>query len=471
MSAGSWQWAALDDVATVTAGNPAPQGEEFFEGGTHPFVRVQDLGRLKFASHLNETADYVNDKASKTLRLFPRGSILFTKSGASLLLNQRAILGRDMHVVSHIGVAVPGPRIASEWLYYWLRTVDFADIAHGANMPSLPLAKVKKIMVPVPPLEEQSARVAEIEKQFSRLDEAVANLKRVKANLKRYKAAVLKAAVEGRLVETEAELARREGRSYETGAQLLQRILETRRSQWQGKGKYKEPAAPDTTDLPELPEGWVWATADQLSDKITDGEHISPNVIPSGVPLLSAKDVRDFGVVFEDVKYVSPDDAIKFRSRCDPERGDILIVSRGATVGRACRVNVDQAFCLMGSVILMKLHKLLESSYALFALKAGFFLTRLTAVSGSTAQQAIYIRDIRPLPLPLPPLEEQLRIVAEVDRRLSLLRETEVQVNTNLQRAERMRQSILASAFSGGIRTTETKWKMSNDLGSGAAHR
>ncbi len=59
-------------------------------------------------------------------------------------------------------------------------------------------------------------------------------------------------------------LARREDRSNETGAQLLQRILETRRSQWKGKGKYKEPAVPDTTDLPELPEGWVWATVGQL---------------------------------------------------------------------------------------------------------------------------------------------------------------------------------------------------------------
>ena len=61
--------------------------------------------------------------------------------------------------------------------------------------------------------------------------EGVANLKRVKANLKRHKAAILKAAVEGRLVLTEADLARRAGRSYETGAQLLQRILDTRRGQ------------------------------------------------------------------------------------------------------------------------------------------------------------------------------------------------------------------------------------------------
>jgi type I restriction enzyme S subunit len=133
-----------------------------------------------------------------------------------------------------------------------------------ASISSKTLAKAVPFIAP--PLEQQKCIVAEIEKQFSRLDEAVANLKRVKANLKRYKAAVLKTAVEGRLVETEAELARREGRSYETGEQLLHRILETRRSQWKGKGKYKEPIAPDTTDLPELPEGWVWANVDQLAE-------------------------------------------------------------------------------------------------------------------------------------------------------------------------------------------------------------
>ena len=88
--------------------------------------------------------------------------------------------------------------------------------------------------------------MAEIEKQFTRLEAGVAALRRVQANLKRYRAAVLKAACEGRLVPTEAELARQEGRTYETGAQLLERILTERRKKWNGKGKYKEPAKPDT---------------------------------------------------------------------------------------------------------------------------------------------------------------------------------------------------------------------------------
>ncbi|MHB1516546.1 MAG: restriction endonuclease subunit S [Acidiferrobacteraceae bacterium] len=97
----------------------------------------------------------------------------------------------------------------------------------------------------------------------------------------------------------------------------------------------------------------------------------------------------------------------------------------------------------------MKLNSLVESDYALPALKAGFFLTWITAMSGSTAQQAIYIREIRSLLLPLPPLAEQQFIVADIDRRLSQVREVETQVDTNLTRTERLRQTILGAAFSG----------------------
>ena len=88
------------------------------------------------------------------------------------------------------------------------------------------------IPFPLPPLPEQHRIVAEIEKQFSRLDASVAALKRAQANLKRYRASVLKAACEGKLVPTEAELARDEGRDYEPADRLLERILMERRARW-----------------------------------------------------------------------------------------------------------------------------------------------------------------------------------------------------------------------------------------------
>ena len=106
--------------------------------------------------------------------------------------------------------------------------------------------------------------MAEIEKQFTRLEAGVASLKRVQVALKRYRASVLKAACEGRLVPTEAELARRESRSYEPATTLLARILAERRNMWNGRGKYKEPVTIETTDLDPLPEDWSWVTWDTI---------------------------------------------------------------------------------------------------------------------------------------------------------------------------------------------------------------
>ena len=139
------------------------------------------------------------------------------------------------------------------------------------------------------PLAEQRRIVAEIETQFTRLDASVAALRRAQANLKRYRASVLKAACEGRLVPSEAELARSEGRDYELAGALLERTLAERRARWESQenrqGKYKEPSAQDTSDLPELPEGWVWATVDQLIVKpLVNGRSV--NTASEGFPVL-----------------------------------------------------------------------------------------------------------------------------------------------------------------------------------------
>ncbi len=153
-------------------------------------------------------------------------------------------------------------------------------------MNNISLANVKALLLPVPPFAEQHRIVAEIEKQFTRLDAAVSALKRVQAQLKRYRASVLKTACEGKLVPTEAELARSEGRDYEPADQLLARILKERRAKWEAdqlakmkakgkppgddkwKEKYKEPdPRTDLSELSSLPKGWIWVNLEQLSDE------------------------------------------------------------------------------------------------------------------------------------------------------------------------------------------------------------
>lgn len=124
------------------------------------------------------------------------------------------------------------PRFLSYYLQcpaYWKQVEENAV---GIALQNLNASKLAAFTVPVPPAVEQDEIVAKLDEQFSRLDAGVAALRRAQANLKRYRASVLKAACEGRLVPTEAELARQEGRTYETGEQLLTRILEERRASW-----------------------------------------------------------------------------------------------------------------------------------------------------------------------------------------------------------------------------------------------
>jgi type I restriction enzyme S subunit len=350
----------------------------------------------------------------------------------------------------------PKQNIDAKYLYYYVSSQRFRSEAEwhmtgAVGQRRVPTAYLRECRIPVAPLDQQKRIVAEIEKQFSRLDEAVANLERVKANLKRYQAAVLKATVEGRLVETEAELARREGRSYETGEQLLHRILETRRRQWQGKGKYKQPAAPDTTDLPDLPEGWVWAVSDVIFDFVTSGSRGWAQYYSESGSIFIRVGNLDHGTIDLDISEIQrvlpPASPEADRSRV--RSGDLLI-SITAELGMVAVVpeNLGDAY-INQHVAIARSTDFVDRNYIgwYFACEhAG--KKQLESLRRGATKAGLGLDDIRSVYIALPPLCEQHRIVVEVDRRLSLLRQTGVQVDANLRRAERLRQSILSKAFS-----------------------
>ena len=183
--------------------------------------------------------------------------------GPTNLCEQRCCIGRGLAAIRPVG------GIPSEFILYAIRDSEELLRARstGTTFGAIRGEDLRSHSLPLPPLPEQRRIVAEIEKQFTRLDASVAALKRVQANLKRYRASVLKAACEGKLVPTEAKLARADGRDYEPADRLLSRILSERRARWEAqekrRGKYKEPVAPDTSRLTALPADWAWATVDQ----------------------------------------------------------------------------------------------------------------------------------------------------------------------------------------------------------------
>ena len=443
----------LNDVADIVSGYGFPKELQGKSNGDLPFFKVGDISAAwnsgqKKLTQAQHHLDYA-EASSIRAKTFPQGTVVFAKIGEAIKLNRRAILGQPSIVDNNVMGLIPKDGIVDpNYLFYWSLMLRLGDISQATTVPSVRKSDVEQLSFPWIPLDQQKRIVAEIEKQFSRLDEAVANLKRVKANLKRYKAAVLKAAVEGRLVETEAERARREGRSYETGAQLLQRILETRRSQWQGKGKYKEPAAPDTTDLPELPEGWVWGTFGHLCQIQGGYAFRSSNYQPHGVPLVRISNLVNGTVQIKEDTVFLPKEFLDEFAGFLLQKGDTLIAMSGATTGKMATFSLDSPALLNQRVGRFKptvLSLIVPDYISLLAMQAS---GKVLADAYGAAQPNISPTEIEAMPVGVPPLAEQHRIVSEVDRRLSLLREIEGQVVANLQRAERLRQSVLRKAFS-----------------------
>jgi type I restriction enzyme S subunit len=411
-----------------------------------------DLTRLK----------YVPDSGG--LRLLD-GDVLFNNTNSPELVGKTtAIRGeKEWAFSNHMTRLRPPSGIAAQFLafqlhYLWMTGYFRYRCTHHVNQASI-ASKTLAASVPLilAPFEEQLRIVAEIEKQFTRLDDAVAGLKRVQANLKRYRASVLKAACEGRLVPTEAEVARKEGRSYETGEQLLARILKERRAKWEAEGESRcaEPLAPPRTGLSELPKGWTWATFDQLiAFGPQNGLYKPASAYGRGLPIVRIEDYQDDWSNERDrLKQLTVDDNEAATYGLLPS--DVLInrVNSPSHLGK-CMI-VAAALCpavFESNMMRIRFAVGVEPYWVATTLREASGRARLTSNAKWAVNQAsINQGDVRLTPVPLPPLNEQTRASAEVERRLTLATKLLSQMERHARYAERLRSGILAAAFSGRL--------------------
>ncbi|OIP14738.1 MAG: hypothetical protein AUK53_04940 [Betaproteobacteria bacterium CG2_30_59_46] len=464
-----WKITALENVCELVAGNPAPQGHQYFEKGKFNFVRVQDMGRMGDSTYLSETKDKINEQAITKLRLFPKGSVLFTKSGASTLNNQRAILGKDCYVVSHIAAALPQAGISSEWIYFALVCVDFADLAHSSVMPSLPLSKVKSIPVVIPPSNEQHRIIAKIEELFSELDKGIENLKTAQAQLKVYRQALLKHAFEGKLT---AQWRAANPDKLEPPAALLARIQTEREQryrqqlqQWEDAGKSgSKPKAPKplppltAEELTELPEGWITLCVENLFD-IEDGdrgEHYPTkgDFFDAGHCLfLNAKNVTKRGFAFQEMSFISEQKHLELR-KGTLKRGDMVFTSRG-TLGNIAHYNesieYEHVRINSGMFIIRDYDISLTPDFLYYHLNSPIITNQIEKLQSGTAQPQLPIREFKSFRFVIPSKVEQQKIVEELESKLSEIDQLDQTIKTSLQQAEALRQSILKRAFSGQL--------------------
>jgi type I restriction enzyme S subunit len=346
------------------------------------------------------------------------------------------------------------------------------SLVHGVGRPRLGLKWLRTLPMPVAPRPEQHRIVEAIESYFTRLDDAEATLERVQRNLKRYRASVLQAAVEGRLVPTEAELARAEGRDYEPASVLLERILAERRRRWEEaemaktkargrapkddrwRAKYPAPLPPDVAQLPDLPDGWCWASIDQLAHLVRNGYSKKPSA-NGNVRILRISAVRPMSVDFDDARWLPGSSDDYLRDLVEP--GDLLFTRYNgspALVGVSGLVRaVDQPTVHPDKLIKVRLiEHCVEPGYLELATNTGASRSFIEGRTRTTAGQAgISGGDIKQVPVPLAPLAEQRRISREVGALLSLADDAGKALRVNTLRCARLRQSILKWAFEGRL--------------------
>lgn len=457
-----WVATTLNDVLVnvIGGGTPSRNIPAYFDGSI-PWFTVKDMKSLKprdAKEHITE--DAIENSATN---LIPANT---------LVIATRIALGRAMRptvdcaINQDLKALILGSGIEPNFLLYWVCAHERAiqDLGSGTTVSGIRLETLRSLSVLLPPAAEQTRIVKKLEELLSDLDAGVAELKAAQKKLAQYRQSLLKAAVEGQLTADW----RAQHPPTETGAELLARILQERRTRWEAKqlekfasqgktppknwqGKYPEPIPPDTQNLPTLPEGWVWASVDQLATLLSGhtpkdaGTKTTPlgdihwfkvgdmNQDGNEEFLKSAQARFDGHIVSQLGLKIAPAGTIVF-----PKRGGAISTNKKRRLGIAASYDLNMMGMIPDEVI------------------ADWFWWWFCMIDlgqlcdGSNVPQ-INNPDIAPLAVPIPPTAEQRQIMKRLVAQFAAVKDLAHEIEVLLRQSTAQRQNILRAAFAGEL--------------------
>ncbi|MBL8188945.1 MAG: restriction endonuclease subunit S [Acidobacteria bacterium] len=475
----SWGTVVIDEVAEINPALPISNLPEDTEVSFLPMKAVEEE-----SGFFNPAMAKKYVEVRKGYTPFVDGDVIFAKITPCMENGKAAVVNKLINGIGfgstefHVMRAEPRA-LLPQYLFFFVIQKAFrkeaqAKMTGSAGQKRVPTTFIQKSPIPIPPLAEQRRIVAKIEELFTKLDAGVASLKAAKKQLKRYRQSVLKAAVEGELTRAWREKHKEE---LEPASFLLERILRERRAKWEAdqlakmqaqgktpkdgkwKTKYQESAVPETTEFPALPYGWTWITVEQAAstspNSITDGPFGSnlktEHYTSEGPRVIRLQNVGD-GLFLDARAHISQTHFERLsKHRVYP--GDLVIAALGEKPPRACVIpeSVGPAIVKADCIRLNSDTSLAMPHYLNFVLNSEPTRKRTSDVVHGIGRPRLNLGEIKAIVLPLPPLGEQVQIVAEVERRLSVADEIEATLDAELKRAERLRQSILKRAFEGKL--------------------
>lgn len=474
----SWLLITIDEVCDFHAGFGFPTKMQGNAGQALPFYKVKDVSVAWKAQSmlLLDTDNSLSYDEANLIKAkpVPTGAVVFAKIGEALRLNRRAIVSKPSLIDNNLmGISAPPTRLAIRYLYWFSIATKFDVDARASVVPSIRKSDIGNLPLPLPPAAEQTRIVEKLEELLSDLDAGVAELKAAQKKLVQYRQSLLKAAVEGALT---AEW-RTTNLPKETGAQLLQRILIERRARWEAKqlakfkeqgkappkdwrNKYPEPVKPDTSDLPELPNGWFYCHLEAFIQSDKTGTKTGPfgsllkkyEHKKTGVPVIGIENIDRMKFISGSKIHISPEKAEELRDY-DLLPGDVVI-SRSGTVGEVCVIPDDLGDARFSTNIMrVRLeNRIIEPKFFCLLLNGSpYVLSQIRELCSGSTRDFLNTEILKKLIFPVPPILEQTAILNLLNLNLDAVEDQNHALFTSLKQSAAQRKNILKAAFSGQL--------------------
>lgn len=405
----TWENWPLDNVGEWSGGGTPASSNAAFWDGDIPWVSPKDMK----VNEITSTQDRITQAAvdNSAAKLIPARSVLFvTRSGILAHSFPVATNGVEVTVNQDLKAITPVAVIDTEYLAWVLRSSERQILStcskHGTTVHSIEIPALKELEIPVPPFNEQRRIVAKIEELFSELDKGIEALTTVREQLQAYRMALVKSVLDGSLTYADSE-------------------------------------------------HWRVSTVGELLTGIRYGTAKKCAVDPTKTPVLRIPNVAGGRIDLSDLKHTdfTADELDKLRL----EAGDILVVrSNGSVslVGLSAVVPDSAAgYAYAGYLIRLRLNRdivLPEFLNLCFSSPAVRTLVERQARSTSGVHN-INTDEIKAIPVRLPGLTVQARIVKTVTALLSETDAMEDTTETELARSAALRQAVLTKAFSGQL--------------------
>lgn len=466
----SWEATNLEALGTLFCGQSPSAKDVNGDGNGTPYVTGPEQwdGRKL---HLHKWT-------TTPKRIVPEGCIFITVKGAGvgkLFAGVACAIGRDIYAFH------PHSSVDRRFLELALKfTINRLILQAKGDIPGLSKNDLFGHEIGLPPLAEQRRIVAKIEELFSELDKGIETLKTAKAQLAVYRQAILKEAFEGKLtagwradhrdlIESSDQLLARVRAEREARYEKQLSDWKTAVQKWEsGNQKDSRPSKPrnpsivalplkeEFAHLPELAEGWTWLRLSSCNVDVSDGPFGSnlktSDYVGAGVRVVRLENIGVMRFIEEKESFITEE---KYRLLSDHtvSPGDIVFSSfitertRVAMVPPSIEKAVNKADCFS-----LRAHgSVLFNRYLCVFLSSRFVYTELESAIHGVGRPRINTTQLKELFIPVCSPSEQIAVMQEIDLQQSVLDELESDIETNLQKAEALRQSILKKAFAGEL--------------------